>query len=212
MENIKLFYEKVNGSYFFFVGVAISIISIIISVALYIAGGAPFSILTNFVSDLGATTAPNNAFIAFNTGLILNGILSPFGALFLFLYFKNKDIEQKWIIHFWFLANIISAITTFLVALFPEDTMLGPHAVAAIITFVFGMISYCIYGIIIILIDIIAKYHAIPGFALAAINIIFMLLWVFNVDLSVITLFEWLVLFGGWGFGIYLGIFALNAE
>jgi len=110
------------------------------------------------------------------------------------------------------LANIISAITTFLVALFPEDTMLGPHAVAAIITFVFGMISYCIYGIIIILIDIIAKYHAIPGFALAAINIIFMLLWVFNVDLSVITLFEWLVLFGGWGFGIYLGIFALNAE
>ena len=212
MENIKLFYEKINGSYFFFVGVAISIVSIIISIALYIAGGAPFSILTNFVSDLGATMAPNNAYIAFNTGLILNGILSPFGALFLFLYFKNKEIKQKGIIQFWFLANVISAITTFLVALFPEDTMLGPHAVAAIITFTFGMVSYCIYGVIIILIDNIAKYHSIPGFTLAAINIVFMLLWVSNVHISIITLFEWLVLFGGWGFGIYLGIFALIAK
>lgn len=212
MQNIKFFYEKVNGSYFFFIGVAISMISIIISIVLYITGGAPFSILTNFVSDLGATTAPNNAFIAFNTGLILNSILSPFGALFLFIYFKNKDIEQKGIIQFWFLANLITSLTTFLVGLFPEDILLGPHAVAAIITFLFGMISYCIYGIIIILIDSIAKYHSIPGFALAAINIIFMLLWVSNVHISVITLFEWLVLFGGWGFGIYLGIFAFNAK
>jgi hypothetical membrane protein len=212
MENIKLFYEKVNGSYFFFVGVAISIVAIIISIALYIAGGAPFSILTNFVSDLGAISAPNNAFIAFNTGLILNSILSPFGALFLFLYFKNTDIKQKAIIQFWFITNIISAITTFLVALFPEDTLLGPHAVAAIITFIFGMVSYCIYGIIVILIDNIAKYHSIPGFVLAAINMVFMLLWVFSVPLFVITFFEWLVLFGGWGFGIYLGFFALNAK
>lgn len=211
MEKIESFYEKVNGSYFYFLGVAISMVSIVISIALYTAGGATYGILTNYISDLGAINAPNNTFIVFNTGLIINSIISPFGTLFLVLFFQNKDITQKWIIWLWFWVNIISTIGTFLVAIFPEDTMLQQHIFAALITFTFGMLSYLIYGFIALFAVKIAKHHSIPGFVLAAISFIFMASWVFLAE-SVIKFFEWMVLFGGWGFGIYLGMFSLKAQ
>jgi hypothetical membrane protein len=210
MERINKFYYKVNGSIFYFIGVAISIISIVTSIILYTAGGASYSILANFVSDLGATTAPNNAFIAFNMGLIINSIISPFGTLFLALFFLDNDNIKKWIVWFWILINIISSIATFLVALFPEDIMIGPHIVAAIITFFFGMLSYVIYGFIVIFAEKIGKYHSIPGFSLAVISIIFILSWVFRINISIITVLEWIVLFSGWAFGINLGIISLK--
>jgi hypothetical membrane protein len=200
-----------NGGFFYFIGVAISIISIVISIVLYTAGGFTFSILINFVSDLGATI-PNNAFIAFNTGLILNSIISPFGTLFLTLLFLKNDIKQNWIVWFWFYTNIISAITTFLVALFPEDTMIGPHVVAAIITFFFGMMSYVIFGIITIKIQKLSIYHSIPEFLLALISFVFMFSWVFRLTTYVIIFLEWIVLFGGWAFGIYLGVICLKLK
>lgn len=209
MEN---FYEKVNGGYFFFIGVAISMISIVISVALYTAGGANYSIFTNYVSDLGAINTPNNAFIAFNTGLILNGILSPFGTLFLVFFFQNKDIIQKRIIRFWFLTSIISAISTFLVALFPEDIMLWPHNFFAFITFASIMLYNLIYGIIALLADKIAKYHSIPGFTFVIINISFMITYISNVYEPIVTFLEWMILFGGWAVGIYFGIFSLKVH
>ena len=212
MERIDKFYQSINGSIFYFVGVAISIISIITSIIMYTAGGATYSILNNFVSDLGATIAPNYAFIAFNTGLILNSIISPFGTLFLALVFLNNDIKQKTIVWFWFFINIISAIATFLVAIFPEDIMIVPHVIAAIITFFFGMMSYVIYGIIIILIEKLAKYHSILGFLLALVSFIFIFSWVFRFNVSIITLLEWIVLFGGWAFGIYLGVLSLKLK
>jgi len=212
MEKIENFYTRVRGSYFFFIGVAISMTSIIISIALYTAGGAPYGILTNYVSDLGATNAPNNAFLAFNTGLIINSILSPFGTMFLVLIFQNKDIKQKWIIWFWFTANIISTIATFFVAIFPEDTMLLPHNFAAFVTFAFLMLYNFTYGVIALLADKIAKYHSIPAFILVLINIIFMISYASNVIEPIVTSLEWMVLFGGWSFGIYLGVFTLKAR
>ncbi|MFW9817969.1 MAG: DUF998 domain-containing protein [Candidatus Thorarchaeota archaeon] len=212
MELVNKIYRDINGSLFYFIGVGISIITIITSVALYTTGGGSYSILTNFVSDLGATSAPNNAFIAFNIGLILNSIISPFGTLFLAFLFLKNDIKLKWIVWLWVLVNIISSIATFLVALFPEDTMLGPHIVAAIITFFFGMISYIIYGILTIIMERINNIHSLLGFLLAALSIIFMSSWVLRIELSLITLLEWLVMFGGWGFGLYLGIMCLKLK
>lgn len=212
MEKINKFYMGFNGGFFYFIGVAISIISIVISIVLYTAGGAPYSIFNNFVSDLGASIAPNNAFIAFNTGLILNSIISPFGTMFLAKLFLNNEIKQKWIVWFWFLINIISALSTFLVAVFPEDTMLGPHVVAAIITFFFGMMSYVIYGTITIKIQKLSIYHSILGFLLALISFVFLFSWVFRLTISMITLLEWIVLFGGWAFGIYLGVMCLKLK
>ncbi|MFX1418112.1 MAG: DUF998 domain-containing protein [Promethearchaeota archaeon] len=212
MEKVEIFYIRVKGSYFFFIGVLVSVISIIISIALYTAGGATYSILTNYVSDLGATSAPNNASIAFNIGLIINSILSPFGSLFLVLIFQNKDIKQKWIIWFWFSANIISTIATFFVAIFPEDTMLLPHNFAAFVTFAFLMLYNLIYGVITLLADKIAKYHSIPAFILVLINIFFMISYASNVYEPIVTFLEWMVLFGGWAFGIYLGVFTLKSK
>ncbi len=212
MELINNIYRKINGSLFYFIGVCISIITIITSVALYTAGGASYSIFTNFVSDLGATSAPNNAFIAFNIGLVLNSLISPFGTLFLAYLFLNNNVSKNWIVWFWVLVNIISSIATFLVALFPEDTMLGPHIVAAIITFFFGMLSYIIYSILAIITDRINNIHSLFGFLLAALSIIFMLSWVLRIELSLITLLEWAVLFAGWAFGIYLGIICLKLK
>jgi hypothetical membrane protein len=212
MEKINRFCLSTNGCIFYFIGVGISIISIVVSIVLYTSGGASYNILSNFISDLGATNAPNNAFISFNSGLILNSIVSPFGTLFLALTFLNKNIKQKWIIWFWFLTNIISAIATFLVALFPEDIMIGPHVLAAMITFFFGMMSYFIYGVITLLIKNLANYHSIPGFLLASISFIFMFSWVFRFTISIITLLEWIVLFGGWAFGIYLGVMCLKLK
>jgi len=207
MEKIEKLYDKFNGSYFFFIGVIISIVTIVISVMLYTLGGASYSIFNNFISDLGAVSAPNNAFIAFNTGLIVNSLVSPFGALFLVAYFKKKNIRQNWMIWLWFSIEIISIIANFLVALFPEDTMSGPHTAAAINLFFFGMLSNIFYGILIILTNKVAKYHSIPGFILAIISFIFMMSWI-----SIITLFEWLVLFGGWIFGVYIGVFTLKTQ
>ncbi|MFX0023462.1 MAG: DUF998 domain-containing protein [Candidatus Hermodarchaeota archaeon] len=212
MELINKMFRDINGSLFYFIGVSISIITIITSVALYTASGASYSILTNFVSDLGAISAPNNAFIAFNIGLILNSIVSPFGTLFLAFLFINNNIKQKWIVWLWVLVNIISSLATFFVALFPEDTMLGPHIVVAIITFFFGMLSNVIYGILITFTERISNIHCIPGFLLAALSIIFMLSWVLRFELLVITLLEWMVLFGGWAFGIYLGVICLKLK
>ncbi|UCC19225.1 MAG: DUF998 domain-containing protein [Promethearchaeota archaeon] len=212
IEKIEIFYTRVKGSYFFFIGVAISIISIIISIVLYTAGGATYSILTNYVSDLGATTAPNNASIAFNMGLIINSILSPFGSFFLVIIFQNKGIKQNWIIWLWFSANIISTIATFFVAIFPEDTMLLPHNFAAFVTFAFLMLYNLIYGVIALLADKIAAYHSIPAFVLVLINIIFMISYASNLYEPVVTVLEWMVLFGGWAFGLYLGFFTLKAR
>ncbi|MFX0141119.1 MAG: DUF998 domain-containing protein [Candidatus Hodarchaeota archaeon] len=212
MEKIERFYEKINGGYFFFIGVAISIVTIVISIVLYTATGATYSIFTNTVSDLGAISSPNNAYIAFNTGLILNGILSPFGTLFLVFFFKRKDIIKERIIRLWFIISIISAISTFLVALFPEDTMLWPHNFAAFITFASLMLYNLIFGIIALRADKIAKYHAIPGFTFVIINITFMITYVSNVCEPIVTFLEWMILFGGWAVGIYLGIFCLKAK
>jgi len=205
-------YKKMNGGYFFFIGVAVSIVSIVISVALYTASGENYSIFTNYVSDLGAINTPNNAFIAFNTGLILNGVLSPFGTLFLVFFFQNKNIVQKRIIRFWLLTSIISAISTSLVAFFPEDIMILPHNFFAFITFAFIMLYNLIYGIIALLADKIAKYHSIPGFTFVIINITFMITYISNVYEPIVTFFEWMILFGGWAVGIYLGIFSLKVH
>ncbi len=212
MDRIESFYKKINGGYFFFIGVTVSMISIIISIVLYTAGGQPYSIFTNYVSELGATNAPNNAFIVFNTGLVLNSILSPFGTLFLVLFFQNMDIKRERIIRFWFYTSIISAIATFLVAMFPEDTMLLPHNFAAFITFASIMLYNLIFGIIALLADRIPKYHSIPGFILVLISITFMISYASNVYEPIVRLFEWMILFGGWAFGIYLGIFSLKAK
>ncbi|MFX1389280.1 MAG: hypothetical protein ACFE9Z_04360 [Promethearchaeota archaeon] len=212
MERIQEFYNKINGSYFLFIRVAISILTIVIAVALYTAGSASYGILTNFISDLGATSAPNGAFIAFSSGLILNSLVSPFGSLYLFIFFQKKEIKNKWVIWLWFLIDIISIIAGFFVAIFPEDTMLSPHLVAALIIFFFGMLSNFFYGILIFLTKKIANYHSIPGFILAIISITFMMSWIFVNNLSLITLLEWLVLFGGWIFGIYLGILTLKSN
>ncbi|MFX0106162.1 MAG: DUF998 domain-containing protein [Candidatus Hodarchaeota archaeon] len=212
MKKIEIFYKKVNGGIFYFVGVAVSIVSIIISVALYVSGGASYSILNNYVSDLGRINSPNNAFIAFNTGLIISSIISPFGAIFLFLFLQTKDPTQKRIILYWLLVNIIYSITTFLVGLFPEDTMKWQHASAALATFITGFLSYLLYGIIALRADNIARYHSIPGFIVALISIVFLIVFFSNVNESISTFFEWMILFGGWGFGIYLGIFCLKAK
>ena len=212
MKKIEIFYSRVEGSYFFFIGVAISIISIIISITLYTAGGATYNIFTNYVSDLGATNAPNNASIAFNMGLIVNSILSPFGNMCLVLIFQKKDLKQNWIIWFWFSTNLISTIATFFVAIFPEDTMLLPHNFAAFVTFAFLMLYNLIYCVIALLAGKIAKYHSIPAFTLVLINIVFMISYASNVYEPIVTFLEWMVLFGGWAFGIYLGLFTLKAR
>jgi hypothetical membrane protein len=157
-------------------------------------------------------SAPNNAFIAFNTGLILNSVISPFGTSFLAYLFLKNGIRKKWIVWLWVTVNIISSIATFLVALFPEDTMLGPHIVAAIITFFFGMVSYIIYGILALITERINNFHSLFGFLLATLSIVFMLSWVLRIELSLITLLEWFVMFGGWAFGLYLGILCLKLK
>ncbi len=211
MDRMKVFYKKVNGGYFYFIGVATSIVSIVISIALYTAGGATYSILTNYISDLGALSTPNNAYLAFSTGLIINSAISPFGWFFLVILFQNKDSKQKKTIQYWVLANIITTIGSFMVALLPQDTVLIPHVIAAFAVFIFGTLSYLIFGIITLRADKIANYHSIPGFFLAAISIIFMMSWVFNNE-SIMRFFEWLVLFGGWAFGIYLGVFCLKIK
>ncbi len=82
-----------------------------------------YSTANNFISDLGIGPPAT----IFNTALIIGGLLGLAGAYFLGRSMKNR---------FSVLVGL-SALGSFLVGVFPEDTG-APHSIAALLTFVAG--------------------------------------------------------------------------
>jgi len=212
MEKIDKFFDKVNGSLFIFLGLAISVMTIIISVALFTATGASYSIFTHYISDLGAVySAPNNAHVVFTFGMVLQSFVRPFTILFLLYFLRKKGTEKK-MITIWFMCSVIAIIGTFLAGVFPEDTVYLMHFIGAFLVFFFGMMSHGFFGFAAITTPTIPNRHGFPGLLVGTVNTIFMLLFISNIGKTAIVFFEWMALFSGWIFSLDIGVYTLRTN
>ena len=212
MEEIEKFFKKVNGSIFVFLGLAISVFTIIIAVALYTSTGTSYSIFTHYISDLGAVySAPNNAYMVFTIGMVLQALVQPFTALFLFYFLRKKGTDKK-LTNVWLACSLLAFIGTIMAGVFPEDTWKHYHFYGAFLVFFFGMMSHGFFGLAAISTPTITNKHAFPGLLVATINTIFMFLYISNVPQSAVTFFEWMSLFSGWIFSIDIGIYTLRTQ
>ncbi len=211
MERVDKFFEKINGSFIIFFGLAFGIATIILSVVAYTSTGTSYSIFTHYISDLGAVSAPNNAYVVFNTGTIVGAFISPFITLFLFSFLRRKGTDKKLIV-LWLMSDILSIIGSLLAGMFPEDTAYGMHLVGAFLVFFYGMMSKGLFGYAAIINLDISNRHGFPGFLAGTINTILMIVFLSNIDQSVVTFFEWMCLFSGWIFSLDIGIYALRTK
>ena len=212
MDKIEKFYNKINGSIFIFLGLAISVVTIIIAVALYTATGASYSIFTHYISDLGAVySAPNNAHVVFTIGMVLQALVQPFTALFLFYFLRKKGTDKK-LTNVWFACSVLAFIGTIMAGVFPEDSWKHYHFYGAFLVFFFGMMSHGFFGLAVIATPALTNRHAFPGLLVATINTIFMFLYISNVPQSAVTFFEWMALFSGWIFSLDVGIYTLRTK
>jgi len=212
MEKIDTFYKKVNGSIFIFLGLALSVATIVISVALYTSTGTSYSIFTHYISDLGAVnSAPNNAHVVFNMGTMIGSFISPFTTLFLLSFLRKKGTDKK-LIAVWFTCNVISIIGSFMAGFFPEDVIYIMHFIGAFLVFFFGMMSHGFFGFAAITTPTINSKHGFPGLLVGTVNTIFMFLFISNVGLSAIVFFEWMSMFSAWIFSLDIGIYTLRTQ
>ena len=212
MDKIDKFYEKINGSFFIFLGLTISVVTIIISVALYTATGASYSIFTHYISDLGAVySAPNNAHVVFTLGMVLQALVQPFTAVFVLFFLRKKGTDRK-LTNTWFACSLLVFIGTIMAGIFPEDTWVRYHFYGAFLVFFFGMMSHGFFGFAAITTPTINNKHGFPGLLVGTINTIFMFLYISNAPHSAIVFFEWMALFSGWFFSLDLGIYALRTQ
>ena len=83
-----------------------------------------YSTANNYISDLGIGSSA----AIFNAALIIGGLVGMVGVYFLNRSFKNR----------FFMGLLgLSALGSFLVGVFPEDTGI-PHIIAALMTFIAG--------------------------------------------------------------------------
>lgn len=212
MEKIDKFYKKVNGSIFIFLGLALSVATIVISVALYTSTGTSYSIFTHYISDLGAIySAPNNAHIVFNVGTMIGSFISPFTSLFLLSFLRKKGTDKK-LIAVWFTCSVIVMIGSFMAGFFPEDSAYGMHFIGAFLVFFYGMMSHGFFGFAAITTPTISNKHGFPGLLVGTINTIFMFLFISNIGKSPIVFFEWICMFSGWIFSLDIGIYTLRNQ
>jgi hypothetical membrane protein len=101
-----------------------------------------YSVATNALSDLGATTASTS--LLWNGQLFISGVLLLLG---MYLLFSRSDwgssiVKRRSLVGALY---ILPGIGVILVSLFPENTILVIHGIGAIIVFILGAIG-CLYA------------------------------------------------------------------
>ena len=142
MSILDKIYEKIRGGYFAFLALIAVAFGMFVSLIIYLQDDPSFSILTNYISDLGA--GPISSRIVFSIGMIVGAVFLIFLQLFIGKYLKR--IEEKsqriWIFLY---AGVVAELGLIFIGIYPldraDDTAFAIHSIAAVIFFVFTAIS-----------------------------------------------------------------------
>lgn len=142
MSILDKIYQKIKGGYFAFLALLAIAFGMFIAMLIYLPDDPSYSILTNYISDLGA--GPIGSRVIFTIGMILGAIFLIFLLLYIGRYLTN--IEEKsqriWIFLY---PGLIAELGLILIGIFPldrtDDTAFTIHSIAAVIFFLFTAIS-----------------------------------------------------------------------
>lgn len=162
MSLINKFNEKVNGAYFGILGILISLISIFLSIFLYLQADPSFSFFTDFISFLGV--GPNNSDIVFNIGVIISSPIIMIFYLYLGTFLMSKIEEQKGILSIALVAAVFYGIGNIILAVFTNDLNLSLHLIGAYIAFGAYFVLGCIFSYVEMNIPEFNRIIAISGF------------------------------------------------
>ena len=126
-------YEKLNGSLVAYFGFAFSIFFLTISAMLYGNSESSFSLLTTYISDLGA--ASRDSSLIFAVGMIISAPVRVLFGLYLLKYLESKGGKSKTLKNT-AKAVIIGAIGSIALAVFPHDVFRIGHMLGSLIYFV----------------------------------------------------------------------------
>lgn len=143
------FFDKIKGAYFAFLTLLAVGLGIIIALLIYLPVDPSYSILSNYISDLGA--GPFGSRVAFGVGMIIGAISLIFLILYISRYLKKKEERSQLI---WGFQNtgLIAAVGLVLIGIFPldraDDFASSTHFLATLIYFGFTAISNIYLGYI----------------------------------------------------------------
>jgi hypothetical membrane protein len=162
MSLINKFNEKVKGAYFGILGILISLISIFLSIFLYLQADPSFSFFTDFISFLGV--GPNYSDIVFNIGVIISSPIIMIFYLYLGTFLMAKIEEQKGILSIALVAAVFYGIGNIILAVFTNDLNLSLHLIGAYIAFGAYFVLGCIFSYVEMNIPEFNRTIAISGF------------------------------------------------
>lgn len=197
MEYIDTFYKKTNGNYFVFIGTGISLFSKLIAILLYIQVNPSFTILTNYISDLG--DGPNNSNLVFNVGMILSGIINAIFILYLMRYLQTRGGNRNLTI-LSFIAGLIAVSGSILVGVFTSQKASEMHILGAALAFSGNFFALILFSLTELKVADIPKKYATLGFFLAPLSVLFLLFYLllntvtgFSRELTIFI--EWMAFF-----------------
>jgi len=154
-------FDKLNRQPLILSAILIPVLSILISIVLYIINDASFSFVTHYLSDLGA--GPNGVGLVFSIGMMLTSAVTIFFFLHLSTYLINKK-GNKYFILIAFVSGVISSIGTFFVGVFPINIYFDLHNFSASFFFLGGVVYCLFFAISELTTPGISKYQALSGF------------------------------------------------
>lgn len=157
-----------------------------------------YSPVDNWLSDLGNSTSNPNGAIVYNVGCVLTGIaLFPF---FMGLYkWHTKESWKKISLVITQVVGVLAAFALIMIGVFSEDFPEAHHMWSSVF-FLLNLVVLVLLGITLFNHPKYMKPIAYYGFAVAAINLLFVL--VYNAPI-----FEWFTVFTALG---YVGLLVYN--
>jgi hypothetical membrane protein len=149
MESDEKIFRKMGGGIFAILTLMVVAIGMLIALLIYLPVDPSYSILSNYISDLGA--GPIGSRFAFGIGMALGAVFLIIFILVVSKYFKAKEFRTQ-LIWGYKGAGIVAEIGLLLIGFFPLDRALvyaySMHYLGAVIFFSFTAISNIYLGFI----------------------------------------------------------------
>jgi len=149
MDIIEKVFGKIRGAYFALLTLFAVGFGVFVALLIYLPVDPNFSILSNYISDLGA--GPIGSRIVFSIGMIFGAIFLIFLVLYITEYLKKAEENYQLILGFQAPA-IIAEMGLILIGIFPLDRAVffsySMHFLATVIFFSFTAISDIYLGYI----------------------------------------------------------------
>jgi len=133
MKNLDKFYYKFPGSYVAYIGFVFSLAFLTIAAMLYSNSVSTFSLLTTYISDLGA--ASRGSSLVFTVGMIISAPIRVIFGLYLLKYLETCGAENK-TLKVTAMAVVIGAVGSVVLAVFPHDVFRIGHMMGSLVYFV----------------------------------------------------------------------------